>query len=112
MFRRIAWCAVLCCASLLMTACAPADKRGDEVQAGRPSSPAKSPALAPAASWNQIRVGMSHTEVLELLGAPVEVKVSRVTTRWYYSDRATDGPHVVLTTSRMTVERFRRPTSD
>jgi outer membrane protein assembly factor BamE (lipoprotein component of BamABCDE complex) len=59
--------------------------------------------------WNQIRSGMKHTEVLSLLDEPMVVKVTRVNTYWYYSDRGAKGPYVVLDTSAMTVDRWQTP---
>lgn len=61
--------------------------------------------------WGQLKGGMDAVEVLSLLNEPKHVKVTKVNTTWYYSDRRADGPHVVFDTRQMRVERWRPPSS-
>ncbi|MCP4590204.1 MAG: outer membrane protein assembly factor BamE [bacterium] len=97
--------------ALMMGACVETQKHGGAVDVapvsrtseGSPSEPVFSPA------WNQIRRGMTPDEVLMLLDEPAHMKVTRVNTYWYYSDRARKGPHVVFDTCRMVVERWKFP---
>ena len=50
-------------------------------------------------------------EQVSLLGEPGHVKVTKVNTTWYYSDRRAEGPHVVFDTRQMRVDRWRAPRS-
>ncbi len=59
--------------------------------------------------WDQLRTGIDPVEVISLVGEPMDVKVSTVNTRWYYSNRGNEGPHVVFDTRTMKVERWRAP---
>ena len=62
--------------------------------------------------WSQLKSGMDAVEVLSLLDEPRHVKVTKVNTTWYYSDRRFEGPHVVFGTREMRVERWRSPKGD
>jgi hypothetical protein len=55
---------------------------------------------------------MDAVEVLSLLDEPRHVKVTKVNTTWYYSDRRFEVPHVVFGTREMRVERWRSPKGD
>ncbi|MBU0640263.1 MAG: hypothetical protein KKB50_15460 [Planctomycetes bacterium] len=59
--------------------------------------------------WSQLKAGMDAVEVLSLLNGPQHIKVTKVNTTWYYSDRRADGPHVVFDTRQMRVEGWRSP---
>lgn len=59
--------------------------------------------------WSQLKPGMDAVEVLSLLEEPWHVKVTKVSTTWYYSDRKAEGPHIVFDTRQMRVERWRTP---
>jgi hypothetical protein len=59
--------------------------------------------------WNQMRVGLDPVEVLTLIDEPRQVKVTRINTIWYYSDRGNEDAHVVFGTRNMRVERWRAP---
>lgn len=59
--------------------------------------------------WNQLESGMNPVQVLSVLDEPTDVRITRVNTFWYYSDRGADGPHVVFGTRDMRVERWRAP---
>lgn len=61
--------------------------------------------------WSQLNEGMDAVEVLSLLDEPRQIKVTKVNTTWYYSDRRAAGPHVVFDTRQMRVERWRAPQS-
>ena len=61
--------------------------------------------------WSQIKAGMDAVEILSLLEEPRHIKVTKVSTTWYYSDRKAEGPHVVFDTRQMRVERWRAPES-
>lgn len=67
------------------------------------------PARPDTPAWNQLQTGMAHTEVYNLLGPPIEVRVTAVQTTWFYSDRGSDGPRVIFDTPNMTVERSVSP---
>jgi hypothetical protein len=60
-------------------------------------------------AWSQIKLGMDPVQVLSLVGEPRDVKVTKISTAWYYSDRRAEGPHVVFSTREMRVERWRAP---
>ena len=60
-------------------------------------------------SWDQIKTGMGPNDVLSLLGEPVNAKVTRVRTTWYYSNRGAQGPHVVFDTRQNRVDSWRTP---
>ena len=61
--------------------------------------------------WSQLKNGMDAVEVLSLLDEPRHVKVTKVNTTWFYSDRRAEGPYVVFDTRRMRVDRWRPPQS-
>jgi hypothetical protein len=61
--------------------------------------------------WSQLKGGMDAVEVLSLLDEPRHIKVTKINTTWYYSDRRAEGPHVVFGTRQMRVERWRPPGS-
>jgi hypothetical protein len=91
--------------------------------AGCSQSTVNDPADRPAASdretrtaeprwsigWSRLKPGMDPVDVLDLLDEPKHVKVSRINTTWYYSDRQADGPYVVFGTREMRVESWRAP---
>ena len=60
-------------------------------------------------NWNQLKTGMDAVEVLTLLDQPVDIKVTKINTTWYYSTRGTEGPYVVFDTRSMRVDRWRAP---
>ena len=111
MFRTASWLGVLCMVALMATGCEQPQQRGEEVGMSAGPGEGERPASAYRVGWNQIRSGMKHSEVLSLLGEPVGVKVTRVNTYWYYSERGSKGPHVILDTSAMTVDRWTSPES-
>jgi len=59
--------------------------------------------------WAQLENDMDAVEVLSLLDEPWHVKVTKINTTWFYSDRRAEGPHVVFDTRRMRVDRWRAP---
>ncbi len=59
--------------------------------------------------WNNMESGLNPRQVLSLLDEPADVRVTQVTTTWYYSDRGANGPYVVFDTGSMTVQRWQRP---
>jgi hypothetical protein len=61
--------------------------------------------------WSALKAGMDGVEVLSLLGEPRHVKVTKINTIWYYSDRLPEGPRVVFDTRRMRVDRWQPPAS-
>ena len=61
--------------------------------------------------WSQLKAGIDAVEVLSLLDEPKDIKVTKVNTTWYYSDRRAEGPHVVFDTRQMRVDRWRAPQS-
>ena len=61
--------------------------------------------------WSHLKAGMDVAEVLSLLDEPKHVKVTKVNTTWYYSDRRAEGPYVVFDTRQMRVENWRAPRS-
>ena len=61
--------------------------------------------------WSLLKGGMDAAEVLSLLEEPKHIKVTKVNTTWYYSDRRVEGPFVVFDTRQMRVERWRAPQS-
>lgn len=75
----------------------PADQRASEPRAG--------------VAWGQLRPGMDPVEVLSMFGEPKHVKVSKINTTWYYSDRGAEGPFIVFDTRGMSVERWQAPDS-
>jgi hypothetical protein len=103
---RVTW---LSMAALLLLApaagCHQPGKNGADVGAGQ------APEAAWSVGWSQLKTGMDPVEVLSLLEEPRHVKVTRVSTTWYYSDRKAEGPHVVFGTRLMRVERWRTPAS-
>jgi hypothetical protein len=105
--RRIAF-AVSLCLAIGITACQHPPKGGQpapEVSKGRDAEPGWT------VGWSQLRERMDAVEVLSLLDEPKHVKVNKVNTTWYYSDRGAEGPYVVFDTRRMRVERWRAPRS-
>ena len=99
---------VLCVVATLVGACHRAEPRYDQGA----QSKGKRPELKYTIGWQQIRNGMDPVEVLSLLDEPVDIKVTKVSTLWYYSLRGDEGPHVNFDTRRMKVERWRPPASD
>ena len=61
--------------------------------------------------WSQIRRDMPAVEVLDYLGHPRDIRVDRISTFWYYSDRGVSGPHVCLSTRTNQVLTWRTPKS-
>jgi hypothetical protein len=83
---------------------------GCHLPAARPSDGAgAAPASDYTVGWGQIRSGMTPDEVLAVLDEPRDIKVTRVNTYWYYSERGAEGPHIVFGTRTNTVERWRAP---
>ncbi|MFH1746774.1 MAG: hypothetical protein ABIG44_06985 [Planctomycetota bacterium] len=60
-------------------------------------------------AWSQIKTGMDPAEILSLLDEPRHVKITKINTAWYYSDRRAEGPYVMFDTRQMRVERWRAP---
>jgi hypothetical protein len=88
-------------------ACRQADSNDVEAQPGAEKSTAGESAWS--IGWSQLRSGMDPVEVLSLIDEPINIKVARVNTTWYYSQRGAEGPHVVFDTRQMRVERWRAP---
>jgi hypothetical protein len=65
-----------------------------------------------AIGWNHLRKGMNPREVLDLIDEPMKVKVSTVSTRWWYSAYGDRGPRVIFDTETMKVERWYAPRVD
>ncbi|UCG33688.1 MAG: hypothetical protein JSU68_03445 [Phycisphaerales bacterium] len=61
--------------------------------------------------WSQIRRDMPAADVLDYLGHPRDIRVDRVSTFWFYSDRGVGGPHVCFTTRTNQVLTWRPPES-
>jgi outer membrane protein assembly factor BamE (lipoprotein component of BamABCDE complex) len=96
--KRIAIGPVVCALAIAMSGCASTERR--EPGAAQPVQ---------AAAWQNLQVGMSHMEVLTLLGPPQSADIRRTRTFWFYSERRMDGPRVELDTRDMTVSSWRRP---
>lgn len=54
----------------------------------------ESEALESVSPWIQIKLGLSHTKVVELLGKPVSTRKGAMDEYWYYSDTGREGPYV------------------
>jgi len=80
-------------------------KPSPEVSTGRDAEPGWT------IGWSQLKGGMDAVEVLSLLDEPKHIKVTKVNTTWYYSDRRAEGPYVVFDTRQMRVDRWRPPRS-
>jgi hypothetical protein len=110
MYMRTAVTLVLSlCLLVSITACQQRS-RGDqpthsspEVSRGQDTEPGWS------VGWSQLKAEVDAVEVLSLLGEPKHIKVNKVNTTWYYSDRGAEGPYVVFDTRRMRVDRWRAP---
>lgn len=99
------------CVLIGITACQQPTKSGQPARS--PPEVSKGPDSEPdwSIGWSQLKGGMDAVEVLSLLDEPKHVKVTKVNTTWYYSDRRAEGPHVVFDTRQMRVERWRAPRS-
>lgn len=100
-FTLISLCSALI---VLSVSCASGTRDGaaeSDVDAGR--------GAAGGPAWQQLRSGMPHTEVLDLLGPPQASDISRLRTFWFYSPQQMDGAFVRFDTSAMTVESWQRP---
>ena len=95
------WVLTVAIVATPLSACHTADRT--TAPAGADTAPGDS------ALWNQLRAGLSHVEVLDLLGSPLNAEITRLRTTWYYSDRAADGPSVTFDTRSMTLEQWRMP---
>ena len=105
---RMTWISGLCVVALFVGACQQAQPRYDE------GAQTKSKHAEPkyTIGWQQIRNGMDAVEVLSVLDEPVDIKVTKISTYWYYSERGAEGPHVGFDTRTMKVDRWRPPASD
>jgi hypothetical protein len=112
MCTKLRFVAAICGLVLLMGACRHSECTGDTVATERGTEPAARSGSGHTIAWQQIRGGMDPVEVLSLLDEPHRIKVTKVSTYWYYSDRGADGPVVVFDTRNMRVERWRSPGSD
>ncbi|UCF32974.1 MAG: hypothetical protein JSV78_11645 [Phycisphaerales bacterium] len=112
MCRKLGLVAGICGLMLLMGACRQSERSGDTVATERGGEPAARSESGYTIGWQQIRGGMDPVEVLSLLNEPHRIKVTKVSTYWYYSNRGADGPVVVFDTRNMRVERWRSPGSD
>ena len=94
------------CLAIGITGCHQPHKGGQS-----PAEAGKEQASEPewTIGWSQLKNGMDAPEVLSLLGEPTHVKVTKVNTTWFYSDRRAEGPHVVFDTRKMRVDRWRPP---
>lgn len=59
--------------------------------------------------WSKIDTGLDPVEVLDLVGEPQDITVSKLRTVWHYSEDA-DGPRITFDTRSMRVERWQPPT--
>ncbi len=98
---------VLVVGGLVSVGCQDDGRRDEGVSADATDERGTEAAYTPA--WNQIRHRMTADEVLRLLGHPKTIRVSQVSTYWYYSDRGGDGPHVCFDTRPMQVSTWRPP---
>lgn len=73
----------LCVVVMLVGACQQTEPRYDEGA----QTTSKSPEPKYTIGWQQVRNGMDPIEVLSVLDEPLDVKVSKVSTYWYYSER-------------------------
>ena len=98
----------LCIVAMLVGACQQTEPRYDE------GAQTKRKHLEPkyTIGWQQIKNGMDPAEVLSVLDEPVDIKVTQVSTYWYYSERGSEGPYVGFDTRTMKVDRWRPPASD
>ena len=98
----------LCVVAMLIGACQQAGPRHDEEAQTKSQHPEPKYTIG----WQQIKNGMDPAEVLSVLDEPVDIKVSQVSTYWYYSERGSNGPYVGFDTRSMRVGRWRPPASD
>jgi hypothetical protein len=91
---------------VLAAACNEPESTGDR-------KPAAKPAGEPLydIGWSQIRSDMPAVDVLDYLGHPRDIRVDRISTYWFYSDRGTDGPYVSFSTRTNRVLTWRPPQS-
>lgn len=102
------WIALIgaCSLGLVFLACEQ-PQQGDGTPQDRRDAPRAESNWSPG--WSQLSAGMDPVEVLTLLDEPLSVKVSRINTTWFYSQREAQGPYVVFDTRQMRVERWRAP---
>lgn len=91
---------------LLATACNEPQSTSDREPAAKPTGEPKYDI-----GWSQIRRDMPATDVLDYLGHPRDIRVDRISTFWYYSDRGVSGPHVCLSTRTNQVLTWQPPKS-
>ena len=104
MYTRMLALVVLGCAVLGVPACSQCEcSTGAEADA-KPQVEAKADI-----NWNQLKSDMDAVEVLTLLGEPADVKVTKINTTWFYSNRGAKGPSVTFDTRSMRVDRWRVP---
>lgn len=102
------WIGALCIVAMLVGACQQAEPRYDEGAQTKSQRPEPKYTIG----WQQIRNGMDPVEVLSVLDEPINIKVTNVSTYWYYSERGSEGPHVAFDTRTMKVDRWRPPATD
>ena len=110
MRQQKGWVVLLGSALFLVCGCDQA-QRGDAVDNQEPSAGAYRSEAKRTVGWDQLRIGQDPVEVLSLLNEPMDIKVTSVSTHWFYSNRGAEGPHVAFDTRTMKVERWRAPAS-
>ena len=103
--------ATACLISLSVIGCQTAHKTDEGAVATTSARPETQSEPTWTIGWSQLKTGMDAVEVLSLLDEPKHVKVTKINTAWYYSERRTDGPLVVFDTRKMRVERWKAPRS-
>jgi len=99
------------CLLVTITGCQQPPKGDQLAQSAPPTGKERDSEPGWTIGWSQLKTGMDAVEVLSLLNEPKHVKISKVNTTWYYSDRRAEGPHVVFDTRQMRLERWRAPQS-
>jgi hypothetical protein len=94
---------------IVIAACQQPPKDDPPADASPPALKAQRSEPGWTVGWSQLNEDMDAVEVLSLLDEPRHIKVNKVNTTWYYSDRRAAGPHVVFDTRRMRVKRWRAP---
>ena len=108
MRRRIKRIGGLGIVAMIVGACQQAEPRYDNVAQTKSRHPDPKYTIG----WQQIRNGMDPVEVLSVLDEPVNIKLTKISTYWYYSERGAEGPYVGFDTRTMKVDRWRPPASD
>jgi hypothetical protein len=91
---------------LALAACNEPESTGDRETATKPAGGPQYDI-----GWSQIRSDMPAVDVLDYLGHPRDIRVDRISTYWFYSDRGTDGPYVSFSTRTNRVLTWRPPES-